>query len=103
MFRSKRIQYSSDSTGGAGLVEAAGQADLFLCEATWESDDAPITAGGHMTADQAGAIASQAGVGRLVLTHLRPGSDPKRAIAQAQRFFHGPVDVANDGDVLVLA
>lgn len=95
--------YSSDSTGGPGLVKAASHADLFLCEATWESGDAHVAAGGHMSAGQAGAVAQEAGVASLVLTHLRPGNDPKRAIAEAQRFFAGPVDVASDGEVRVLA
>ena len=95
--------YSSDSSGGPGLVVAASQADLFLCEATWESGDAHVAASGHMTAAQAGEIAHQAGVGRLLLTHLRPGNDPQRAIAEAQRFFAGPVEVANDGELRVLA
>ena len=95
--------YSSDSTGGPGLVRAAREADLFICESTWESDDAHVAAGGHMTAGQAGTMAQEAGVGRLVLTHLRPGSTPKRAIDEAQRFFAGPVDVANDGELLALA
>jgi ribonuclease BN (tRNA processing enzyme) len=95
--------YSSDSTGGPGLVRAASHADLFLCEATWESGDAHVASGGHMSAGQAGAVAQEAGVASLLLTHLRPGNDPKRAIAEAQRFFAGPVDVATDGEVRVLA
>ena len=91
--------YSSDSTGGAELVEAAREADLFLCEATWESDDAQVDAGGHMSAGEAGRVATEAAARSLVLTHLRPGNDPKRAIAEAQRFFDGPVDVASDGEI----
>ena len=95
--------YSSDSEGGAPLVEAAAGADLLLCEATWESDAAHVAAGGHMSAGRAGAVARDAGVRRLVLTHLRPGNDPERSIAEARRFFAGPIEVASDGDVWILA
>ncbi len=94
--------YSSDSSGGPNLVTAATGADLFLCESTWESDQADVTAGGHMSAGQAGAIAQQAGVRRLVLTHLRPGNDEQRAIAEASRSFTGPIDVARDGQVWIM-
>src|SRR2546428_617613 len=106
LFRSSDAQvalYSPDTPVAPGLVKPPGHADLFLCEATWESGDAHVAAGGHMSAGQAGAVAQEAGVASLVLTHLRPGNDPKRAIAEAQRFFTGPVDVATDGEVRVLA
>lgn len=99
----KVVVYSSDSTGDPSLIEAARKADLFLCEATWESEDAHIAAGGHMSAGQAGEIAQQAAVGQLVLTHMRPGNDRRRAIAEARRFFAGRVEAADDGEVRVLA
>ncbi|MEM0989527.1 MAG: MBL fold metallo-hydrolase [Pseudomonadota bacterium] len=60
----------------------------------------------HTTAQDAGQIAEQAGVGRLVLTHFVPDGDPdfppsayKEA---AESTWAGPLSIANDGLHLVL-
>lgn len=52
-------------------VTLAEGADLLLCEATYLEDEAELArSAGHLTARQAATIAREAGVGRLVLTHL---------------------------------
>lgn len=43
------------------------------------------------------AIAKEAGVRRLVLTHLNPGEKADRLLATAERLFPGEVAVAEDG------
>lgn len=92
------LAYSADSGGGGDLVDCARDADLFLCEATWQDADAGDTGAGHLTATDAGRIATAAGASRLVLTHLRPHLDPATSTAEAATTFHGPVAVARDGD-----
>jgi ribonuclease BN (tRNA processing enzyme) len=90
------LVYSGDSAGGESLVRLARGADLLLCEATWTGEAADHPAGMHLTAGGAGAIAREAGVGRLVLTHLAGASDPARALAEARAVFDGPVELAED-------
>lgn len=52
-------------------VALADRADLLLCEATYLEDEVELArTAGHLTARQAATIAREAGVGRLVLTHL---------------------------------
>jgi ribonuclease BN (tRNA processing enzyme) len=61
------LAYSGDSGPTPNLVELARDADVFLCEATLlEPEREPH---GHMCADEARAIAAEAGVRRLLLTH----------------------------------
>ena len=51
----------------------------------------------HMSAREAAVNAREAGVGRLVLTHLVPGSDPDAHRTEADAAYGGPVDVALAG------
>jgi len=97
------LVYSGDSAGGPELVEVARGADLFLCEATWAGDAADYPPGIHLTAREAAAIAREAGVARLVLTHIIGSTDRDRVLAEAQEVFDGPVQLADDLDVYRLS
>ena len=77
--------YTGDAALTAPLVEHARGADLLLAESTFallpESPDAV-----HMTARQTAGLAHDAGVGRLVLTHLA-AEDRESSLAAAQTIF----------------
>ncbi len=90
------LVYSGDSAGGPDLVQIASGADLLLIDATWTGDASQYPAGIHLTAGDAGAIATSAGVSRLVLTHLAGATDRRQAIAEARARFDGPVLLAED-------
>ncbi|MDP8959485.1 MAG: MBL fold metallo-hydrolase [Actinomycetota bacterium] len=93
----KVLTYSSD-TGVDGEVQALAQdADLFLCEATYQGrgEDKPWPH--HLTAAEAGDMARAAGVRRLMLTHLWPTLDPQRSIAEAEGAFGRPVALSVPG------
>ncbi|HSJ28782.1 MAG TPA: MBL fold metallo-hydrolase [Acidimicrobiia bacterium] len=85
----RSLFYTGD-TGPAGeWWTRVPPCDLVLSEATWQGDGA----GGdhHLTAKEAGTIASSIGAGRLVVTHVTPGLDPVRSVAEAQTTFSGEV------------
>jgi ribonuclease BN (tRNA processing enzyme) len=90
------LAYSADSGPCDALAELADGADLFLCESAWSEWPAvaePI----HMTPDLAGEWAARAGAHRLLLTHLRPGSDPVAAVERARAAAPDlPVDLATE-------
>ena len=94
----RTVAYSADSGSCDNLGRLADQADLFLCEAAWpavpEGAD-PI----HLTPRQAGEWAAKARARRLLLTHLRPGSDTAAAASRAAEAYGGPVGVATDLEV----
>jgi len=96
------VAYTAD-TGANWSLDALGPGiDVAVCEATFtEATDRGF--GGHLTARQAGAMAADAGVSHLVLTHLAPGTDPVAAQAEATEVFGGVVTVAHDGLVVPVA
>ncbi len=80
--------------------ELARGADLLVSESTYlASEEREARAHGHMTARQAGIIAREAGVRRLVLTHFsqRYGST-RPFIEEARAEFDGDVIAVRDGD-----
>mgnify|MGYP001815267368 CR=1 FL=1 len=88
--------FSSD-TGPTWSFDSLGAGiDLAFCDAshlsTEENRGIP-----HMSAREAGALGRAADVGRLVVTHLVPGSDPDAHRAEASEAYGGPVDVALPG------
>jgi ribonuclease BN (tRNA processing enzyme) len=63
----KVLAYSGDSGPTPALVELAHDSDAFLCEATLLApEEGPH---GHLSAEEARAIADEAGTKRLLLTH----------------------------------
>ncbi len=92
-------------TGDTGLTEAvpelARDADLLLSEAAYlEGPDLPPDL--HLTARQAARYAAQAGVGRLLLTHLQPWNDREAVQAEADAAFPGDLDLAVAGQAIDL-
>jgi ribonuclease BN (tRNA processing enzyme) len=90
------LAYSGDSRPCDALVQAASGADLFLCEASAIEADAQFAAPGHLTARQAGEIAAQAGVKRLLLTHLWPFYDEAQILKECREVFPA-AQVAEEG------
>lgn len=94
----KVLAYSGDTGPSPAVSELARSGDLFLCEAAFlESGDNPADL--HLTGKQAGAAASDAGAGRLVLTHVPPWHQPETVLAEAAESFGGPAQLAATGAV----
>jgi ribonuclease BN (tRNA processing enzyme) len=93
----KVLTYSGDTGECDALVALAEEADLLLCEASFQvgRDEAP---GIHLNGAQAAAHANAAAVGRLLLTHIPPWYDPARALEEASGFV-GPLELARPGAV----
>jgi len=88
----RSLGYSADSGPAWSLSRLGPGLHLALCEATFLQDREGSVQ--HLSARQAGASAREAGVGRLVITHLWPTTDPRAARAEAESSFGGPVEVA---------
>ncbi len=93
----RTLMYTGDTGPSTVIGELAADADLMLAEAT-HLDDMPEDVRAYLSsASQAGLNAREAQVGRLVLTHLWPGTDPALAQEEAARSYRGPIAVAVPG------
>jgi ribonuclease BN (tRNA processing enzyme) len=114
----RTIVYSGDTRAELPLmVPLSEKADVLVHEAyseaglsDWTANDSPGRRDAifgafertHTRVDFAAKIAAEAGVSRLVLTHLNPGEAPSRLAAEANAWFKGEVVVAEDGLTLTL-
>ncbi|MBC3190536.1 MBL fold metallo-hydrolase [Pseudonocardia sp. C8] len=87
------LVYSGDTAACPELVDAARDADLFLCEASWPHDEAN-PAGVHLSGREAGEHAAAAGARRLVVTHVPAWHDRDEIAGEAKSVFDGPVELA---------
>ncbi|MEV4435223.1 MBL fold metallo-hydrolase [Streptomyces sp. NPDC049555] len=95
------LVYSGDTGPCEALDELARGADLLLCEASFTHGKEDIP-GLHLNGRQAGEVARTAGVGRLVLTHIPPWTDPLTNLRDARSVFDGPAELARAGAVYEL-
>lgn len=91
------LAYSGDTARCDALERLAQAADLFLCEASY-LDGVPHPPDLHLTGGEAGEVASKAGVGKLLLTHLVSawGSEAETYQAAAAA-YPGPVEIVRPG------
>ncbi|MFG3257941.1 ribonuclease Z [Streptomyces sp. NPDC048172] len=82
-----------------GVHALAEGCDLLVIESTFLHEDAALASeSGHLTARQAGAVAAEAGVRHLVLTHFSQRYSDAGAFAREARSagFEGELTVAED-------
>ena len=91
----RSLVYSADTGRSDALVELARDADLFLCEASWEDGDNPE--GVHLSGREAGEHATRAGAKRLLLTHVVAWADAEAIRAEAKAAYDGDLAVAQCG------
>ncbi|GAA2689696.1 MBL fold metallo-hydrolase [Streptomyces aculeolatus] len=94
----RSLVYSGDTGPCGALTELSADADLLLCEAafTHGREEIPDL---HLNGREAGEAAAAAGVGRLVLTHIPPWTDPQVNLRDAKGVYGGPVELARAGAV----
>jgi ribonuclease BN (tRNA processing enzyme) len=91
------VAYTGDSGPSPDLRSLARGADLLLAEASFAREVPAGSARYLSSASQVGQLASKAGVGQLVLTHLMPGTDPDGAVLAAAEGYVAPIAIASPG------
>lgn len=81
--RGASVCFGADCAPNDALVELARGADVLLCECSFGAGEVPAGVP-HLTAGDAGLIAREAGVRRLLLTHCYPEFDRDEALAAAR-------------------
>lgn len=92
----RTIMYTADTGPGWHFDSFPSGIDLVLADA---SHTAALENRGipHLSAREAATRAREAEVGRLVLTHLVPGSDADTHRAEAEEAYGGGVEIATPG------
>jgi ribonuclease BN (tRNA processing enzyme) len=86
--------YTGDTGYAESVVELACGADTVLIDCTFP-DHRPFP--GHLTPSGVARVASEAGVGRVVLTHISPQAERLDLVSEVARGYAGEVIVAEDG------
>ena len=98
----QKAAFVMDTRRCDAAVRLAERVDLLIIESTFLDADARLAEEyGHLTAAEAGRIAAEAGVRRLVLTHFseRYGTeDEPWILAEAAAAFTGDITLAHDLD-----
>ena len=93
------VVYSSDTSPCPSLVALARGADILIHEATFlHEETVRAKADGHTTGYQAGEVATQAGVKRLMLCHFVAGLHDRldELRREAQQAYRGPVEIPDE-------
>lgn len=91
------LVYTGDTGYTDELVALSRGADVLLSEASWS--DAPGRPEGlHMSGREAGRLAREAGVGRLLLTHIPPWTSREGVLEEARAEFDGHVHAVASGE-----
>ena len=91
------LAYSADTGADWSPRELGPDIGLLLCEATYTRDHEGTAR--HLSGRQAGTMAADAGIGRLVLTHRLPSVSEGALAAEADEAFGRPVHQAAPGRV----
>jgi ribonuclease BN (tRNA processing enzyme) len=92
----RSVAYTGDSGVCVALDDLAADVDTLLGEATWtHAADRPL--GVHLSGRELGELAARANVGRLLITHVAPWTDPNEVLAEAQAAYDGEVELVTKG------
>ena len=94
------IVYSSDTGTKNGLRNFARDCDIFICESTFLKGQCRID-DAHLFAWEAAAIAKDANVKKLILTHFWPEIDKEKYLEEAIKIFEN-TEVAEEGKKILL-
>jgi ribonuclease Z len=101
--RGQKMAFVMDTRLCDAVFELARDVDLLVCESTYlDVDRDEAHKNFHMTAKQAATVAREAGVRRLVLTHLSQRYRDAEPFLEEARAMHEDSVVAEDGDVVVV-
>lgn len=91
------LVYTGDTGPSPELAKLSRDANLLLCEASYVDEVPEDSRPALFSARLAGKLATEAGVGHLLLTHLMPGTEDEAALGEAGTHYAGPIGIATAG------
>lgn len=92
-----RSLFFTGDTGPGDWTDALDGVHIMMSEAALQGEREDDGFDGHLTASEAGLIARDAGVDKLVLTHIPPYLDKSVSVAEAEASFGRAVSLATPG------
>lgn len=89
----RTLVYTGDTDDCPELLELASGADLLIAECSFPDS---LKQEGHLTPSEIARAAEEAGVKRLVLTHLYPMCDREDVISACRKYYSGAVEKGQD-------
>lgn len=93
----RTLTYSGDTDACEGLIEVSRGADVLLCEAAFEDGRDDHLEGVHLNGRRAGLTGAEAGVGRMLLTHIPVWTSQRTLLDKAREVYDGELAVAVAG------
>jgi ribonuclease BN (tRNA processing enzyme) len=93
----KTLVYTGDSGPCEALDKLADGADVLLSEASW-TDEPGRPQDMHLSGRQAGELATKAGVGKLLITHVLPWTDRLAVLREARAAYSRDTQLAELGN-----
>ena len=84
--------YTGDTDLCDTIIEGARGADVLLSEVGFTSDETEPNM--HMDGIRAGTLATRAGVGRMIATHIQQWTPKTRVASEIRQTWSGPLDFA---------
>ena len=89
----RSMVYSGDSELCPALIDLCRDVDVAVLDCSFPNQK---PGKGHMTPAEAGRVARQAGVKKLILTHFYPVAERYDLLGQCAKMFNGKVRLAED-------
>lgn len=89
--------YTGDTDACQTMIDMANGVDLLLGECGFTAADEPR--GIHLDGARLGQLASDSGVGKLVVTHIQPWTDPQTVVSEIRSQWVGPLEIARSAAV----
>ena len=87
-----QVRQDFNCFGGFGQQGIGYHVDVLLSEVGFTSDEREPDM--HMDGRRAGELATRAGVGRMIATHIQPWTPRERVVSEVRQTWAGPLDVA---------
>jgi ribonuclease BN (tRNA processing enzyme) len=91
----KVVVYTADTSFKEELIDFSRNSDLLLCECNFYEGQNGQGAG-HMTSIDAGILAQQANVKKLILTHLPHYGELTKLVEEARTKYEGLISLASE-------
>ena len=92
----RTLAYTGDTGLCSSVVDVSKGVDLLLAEASFVEDGSNPPAV-HLTGREAAQVATDAGVGRLVVTHVPPWYTREQVFTETVSHFDGDLSMATPG------